>query len=100
MNEKDIANVKKPELVVFAGPNGSGKSTITDVLRPAYATYINQDEIKKFLQCSDMEALEISLKLKNKKRMVSRLRASCRFDSSWEYSRIMKQCKKIVLKSI
>ena len=65
MNEKDIVNVKKPELIIFAGPNGSGKSTITDVLRPSYATYINQDEIKKFLHCSDMEALEISLKQKN-----------------------------------
>lgn len=65
MNEKDIVNVKKPELIIFAGPNGSGKSTITDVLRPSFATYINQDEIKKFLHCSDMEALEISLKQKN-----------------------------------
>ena len=65
MNEKDIANEKKPELIIFAGPNGSGKSTITDVLRPSYATYINQDEIKKFLHCSDKEALEISLKQKN-----------------------------------
>lgn len=65
MNAKDIVNVKKPELIIFAGPNGSGKSTITDVLRPSFATYINQDEIKKFLHCSDMEALEISLKQKN-----------------------------------
>lgn len=65
MNENGIVNEKKPELIVFAGPNGSGKSTITDVLRPPFATYINQDEIKKFLHCTDMEALEISLKQKN-----------------------------------
>lgn len=65
MNGKDIANEKKPELIIFAGPNGSGKSTITDVLRPSFTTYINQDEIKKFLHCSDIEALEISLKQKD-----------------------------------
>lgn len=65
MNGKDIVNEKRPELIIFAGPNGSGKSTITDVLRPSFATYINQDEIKKFLHCSDMKALEISLKQKN-----------------------------------
>lgn len=28
------------------------------MLRPSYATYINQGEIKKFLHCSDMEALD------------------------------------------
>lgn len=46
---------KKPEIVVFAGPNGSGKSTFTELLRPPF-DYINADEIKKYLKCSDMEA--------------------------------------------
>ena len=46
---------KKPEIVVFAGPNGSGKSTFTEILRPAM-DYINADEIKKALECSDLEA--------------------------------------------
>ena len=50
---------KKPEIIVFAGPNGSGKSTITEaahILEP----YINADEIKKALGCSDQEAAEIA----------------------------------------
>ena len=46
---------KSPEIVVFAGPNGSGKSTFTELLRPSMA-YINADEIKKVLKCSDMDA--------------------------------------------
>lgn len=49
---------KKPEVTVFAGPNGSGKSTITEVLRPPRAVYINADEIKRILNCSDLEAAE------------------------------------------
>lgn len=46
---------KKPEIVVFAGPNGSGKSTFTQLLKPPI-DYINADEIKKNLKCSDIEA--------------------------------------------
>ncbi|MBQ8004446.1 MAG: hypothetical protein IJ299_05070 [Oscillospiraceae bacterium] len=49
----------KPEIVVFAGPNGSGKSTITELLKPPY-DYINADEIKKHLKCSDIEAAKIA----------------------------------------
>jgi len=55
--------VKKPEIVVFAGPNGSGKSTFTELLRPPF-DYINADEIKKNLKCSDMEAALIAWKQK------------------------------------
>lgn len=44
---------KKPEVVVFAGPNGSGKSTFTELLKPPM-DYINADEIKKNLKCSDL----------------------------------------------
>ena len=46
---------KKPEVVVFAGPNGSGKSTLTGIIKPSMA-YINADDIKASLHCSDMEA--------------------------------------------
>ena len=50
---------KKPEIVLFAGPNGSGKSTFTEVLRPVM-DYINADEIKKNLKCSDIKAAQIA----------------------------------------
>ena len=50
----------KPEIVVFAGPNGSGKSTFTELLKPPMIDYINADEIKKNLKCSDMEAAKLA----------------------------------------
>lgn len=52
---------KKPEVVVFAGPNGSGKSTITELLNPPM-DYINADEIKKNIKCSDLEAAQLAEK--------------------------------------
>lgn len=52
---KDAKNSKQPEIVVFAGPNGSGKSTFTEFLKPPI-DYINADEIKKAMKCSDMDA--------------------------------------------
>ncbi len=52
---------KKPEIVVFAGPNGSGKSTFTQLLKPPM-DYINADEIKKYLKCSDLEAAQLAKK--------------------------------------
>ena len=52
---------KKPEVVVFAGPNGSGKSTFTELLKPPM-DYINTDEIKKNLKCSDLEAAQLAEK--------------------------------------
>lgn len=52
---------KKPEIVVFAGPNGSGKSTFTELLKPPM-DYINADEIKKNLKCSDLEAAQLAEK--------------------------------------
>lgn len=54
---KELLN--KPEIVVFAGPNGSGKSTFTELLKPPI-DYINADEIKKNLKCSDMEAAKLA----------------------------------------
>ncbi len=50
-----MVSSRKPEVVFFAGPNGSGKSTLTGILKPAMA-YINADDIKVTLHCSDMEA--------------------------------------------
>lgn len=50
---------KKPEVIVFAGPNGSGKSTFTELLKPPI-DYINADEIKKNLRCSDLEAAQLA----------------------------------------
>ena len=46
---------KKPEIIVFAGPNGSGKSTITKLAR-VIDPYINADDIKRTIHCSDLEA--------------------------------------------
>ena len=50
---------RKPDIVVFAGPNGSGKSTFTELLKPPI-DYINADEIKKNLKCSDIDAAKIA----------------------------------------
>lgn len=52
-----------PRLLVFAGPNGSGKSTVTR-MTPVIGEYINADDIKKRLQCSDMEAAQIATALR------------------------------------
>ena len=52
---------KRPEVVVFAGPNGSGKSTITELIKPPM-DYINADEIKKNMKCSDLEAAQLAEK--------------------------------------
>ncbi len=48
-------HVKLPEVMVFAGPNGSGKSTITRMAK-IVGEYINADDIKKTILCSDLEA--------------------------------------------
>lgn len=53
---------RKPEVIVFAGPNGLGKSTFTELLRTTDIDYINADEIKKYLKCSDMEDAELAEK--------------------------------------
>ena len=55
---KEGDKTKRPEIVVFAGPNGSGKSTFTALLKPCI-DYINADEIKKNLKCSDLEAMRL-----------------------------------------
>ena len=53
MLENDI--VKLPEVIVFAGPNGSGKTTITGMAKTV-GEYINADDIKRTILCSDIEA--------------------------------------------
>ena len=60
-----------PRLLVFAGPNGSGKSTITERIR-IIGKYVNADEIKRQLDCSDLESAVVAeatreYLLKNKK---------------------------------
>lgn len=52
-------HIRKPEIIVFAGPNGSGKSSVTKAAR-VIGKYINADEIKKELGCSDIEAATIA----------------------------------------
>ena len=48
-----------PGILVFAGPNGSGKSTITSEI-DIVGQYVNANEIKKDLNCSDLEAAQIA----------------------------------------
>lgn len=55
---------KKPMILVFAGPNGSGKSTITSVITPV-GEYINADDIKKAVGCTDLEAAQIAEQRRN-----------------------------------
>lgn len=45
----------RPEVIIFAGPNGSGKSTLTRFSRIS-GLYINADNIKASIHCSDLEA--------------------------------------------
>lgn len=47
----------QPKIVVFAGPNGSGKSTVTSLVVKE-EPYINADDIKTALNCSDLEAAQ------------------------------------------
>lgn len=55
---------KKPEVIVFAGPNGSGKSTVT-TLAAIIAPYINADEIRRTIHCTDIEAAQKAEWLRN-----------------------------------
>lgn len=50
-----MLKIKLPEVLVFAGPNGSGKSTITRMAK-IVGEYINADDIKRTLLCTDLEA--------------------------------------------
>ena len=46
-----------PEVMIFAGPNGSGKTTITRMAKTV-GVYINADDIKRSIACSDLEAAQ------------------------------------------
>lgn len=81
---------KKPEIVVFAGPNGSGKSTFTELLKPPI-DYINADEIKKHLKCSDLEAAQIAEK--QREEHVDRMEEFC-FETVLSTDRNLKLLKK------
>ena len=59
-----LDEIKLPEVIVFAGPNGSGKSTITQVLKPDNIDYINADNIKVALDCTDLEAAQEATRLR------------------------------------
>ena len=50
---------KQPMIIVFAGPNGSGKSTITKYVK-LDCVYINADEIKQTIGCSDEDATKLA----------------------------------------
>lgn len=56
-------NDKLPEIIVFAGPNGSGKSTIMG-LSKVIEPYINADEIKRTINCTDLEAAQLAEKFR------------------------------------
>lgn len=48
---------RQPEILFFAGPNGSGKSTISRMAK-LVGFYINADDIKKVLNCTDLQAAQ------------------------------------------
>lgn len=81
---------RKPEVVVFAGPNGSGKSTFTELLKPPM-DYINADEIKKNLKCTDLEAAQLAEKQRDEH--IERMEEFC-FETVLSTDRNLKLLKK------
>lgn len=65
VNMSSNNHMKLPEVMVFAGPNGSGKSTITR-MATIVGEYINADDIKKTILCSDLEAAVKAEELREK----------------------------------
>ena len=88
---KEFQLNKSPEIIVFAGPNGSGKSTFTELLKPAMIDYINADEIKKALKCSDLQAAQIAEK--QREDHVERLEEFC-FETVMSTDRNLKLLQK------
>ena len=58
-------DVKKGDFVAILGHNGSGKSTVTKLAK-IIPPYINADDIKKSLDCSDLEAAQKATELREK----------------------------------
>ena len=56
---------KKPEIILFAGPNGSGESTITKLAK-VIEPYINADDIKRSIHCTNLEAAQRAEQLRPK----------------------------------
>ncbi len=81
---------KKPEVVVFAGPNGSGKSTVTELLKPPM-DYINADEIKKNMKCTDLEAAQLAEK--QREQYISKMEEFC-FETVMSTERSLKLLEK------
>ncbi len=52
-----LSSEKGKRILVFAGPNGSGKSTVTKKFA-IVGTYVNADDIKRQLNCTDLEAAQ------------------------------------------
>ena len=55
------STMKLPEVIVFAGPNGSGKTTITKMAKTV-GEYINADDIKRTILCSESRRRTLLLK--------------------------------------
>ena len=81
---------KLPEIIVFAGPNGSGKSTITSLAK-VIEPYINADDIKRTIHCSDMEAAVMAEKMREEN---VTLRNSFTFETVLSTDRNLKLLKK------
>ena len=76
-----------PEIIVFAGPNGSGKSTVTRIAK-VVQPYINADDIKTALNCSDLEAAQVAEKCVMHKSMPEKGSPSKRYSPPleiWNY---------------
>lgn len=56
-------NNRFPEIIVFAGPNGSGKTTVTKLAK-VIEPYINADDIKRTVHCSDLDAAVMAEKMR------------------------------------
>ena len=92
----DIMKERKPMIIVFAGPNGSGKSSVTS-LAEISGEYINADEIKKALHCSDMDAAKLLIFVIIFLRRTKILRSKLCFQQNEILNCLQKQNRKAIL---